>query len=808
MPVGGDVTQFQIGLMAVMGRALRSGRLPLWNDLWGYGFPGVGESQMGAFYPPHVLLYRMFPVELAYTVSLVAHTIWGALGAYWLARKVGASPWGASLGAWAWSGSGFFLIHLAHQWGYTTACWMPWAWGLGWATLRGERRGRSAWLLAAVLALQTLPGHFQIAFQTQVGLVVLGICHGFEGRADRRRGLLALLAALAAVLPLAAMQLWPTARLARLAEDQRDFEYLSGFAATPFHLIGYVAPGLFHRSQLWRPVAWDPFHTSPEEYLAYLGLVPIFLAVVAILHGRRRDPATRALTALAVVATLLSLGPYLPGFAWLIRLPGFSFFRSPARWSVASGLALAMLAAKGLDAIAIRPRPGRALARFVGLAIGVILAVLGLFELALASTDGAGMPAVARAFESARRLSPWPDDLPFRAIMEEARRARPIRGPGRDLLDDRIEMAQAREQLGPIPTAGIRLHEQRFFIYAHELSDTTLILVGLLALASVARRGKAFRTGLIVATALDLGLLGRHRLIDSGPIAPLAEQSVVLGRLANAPRGTRVVAPIGNLPMVAGAAPIEYFRTLDLPVLRELTKRAEQPPVEPRLAYGVPQALRAAGADVQIARTTGREYHKVRGVEVVDDPALAGWMWGSAWVATRPDLARFVLWRPGLPTSRAWLLPPGDLPRTESETVAVERIRRSSPLPCTTIDPENLEVTVVADRPCWVLVTQLDDGDWRAEWRGEGRSSPAPIETVFGGWQAVRLPEPGHWTLRLSYRGRAVWQGLAVSALAWACWVVFGVVLWRRRLGDEEHAKETLTPALSREERGEEEEAR
>ena len=77
------------------------------------------------------------------------------------------------------------------------------------------------------------------------------------------------------------MQLWPTARLAELAGDQRDFEYLSGFAATPFHLVNYVAPGLFHRSPIWRPLVWDPFHTMPEESLAYIGLVPLFLAVMA-----------------------------------------------------------------------------------------------------------------------------------------------------------------------------------------------------------------------------------------------------------------------------------------------------------------------------------------------------------------------------------------------------------------------------------------------------------------------------------------------------------------------------------------------
>src|SRR5689334_833834 len=65
MPVGGDVLQFSIGLMAVLGRAIRAGRLPLWNDLWGYGFPGVAESQMGVFYPPHLLLYGPLSAELA-----------------------------------------------------------------------------------------------------------------------------------------------------------------------------------------------------------------------------------------------------------------------------------------------------------------------------------------------------------------------------------------------------------------------------------------------------------------------------------------------------------------------------------------------------------------------------------------------------------------------------------------------------------------------------------------------------------------------------------------------------------------------
>ncbi len=40
---------------------------------------------MGVFYPIHVILYRFLDTETAYVASLVVHTIWGGLGAFWAA---------------------------------------------------------------------------------------------------------------------------------------------------------------------------------------------------------------------------------------------------------------------------------------------------------------------------------------------------------------------------------------------------------------------------------------------------------------------------------------------------------------------------------------------------------------------------------------------------------------------------------------------------------------------------------------------------------------------------------------------------
>ncbi len=131
---------------------------------------------------------------------------------------------------------------------------------------------------------QILPGHFQLAFITQATTCVVGLCglSAYPGPPPRWRRAARLVLAIIAVVPLGLAQLWPTAELAELAGSNIDGSYLASFASTPLHLVSYVAPGLFHESPLWRPIAWDAFHAMPEEHLATVGLVPLFLAIFAL----------------------------------------------------------------------------------------------------------------------------------------------------------------------------------------------------------------------------------------------------------------------------------------------------------------------------------------------------------------------------------------------------------------------------------------------------------------------------------------------------------------------------------------------
>ncbi len=100
---------------------------------------------------------------------------------------------------------------------------------------------------------------------------------------------------------------------------------------------------------------------------------------------------------------------------------------------------------------------------------------------------------------------------------------------------------------------------------------------------------------------------------------------------------------------------------------------------------------------------------------------------------------------------------------------SAEPLRWRSPL------PERVEVEVPDVGEGYVLLTQLDDPEWRAVWRGPSGERPATIVRLFvnesgAGWQGVRVPGPGRWTLRLVYRGRAAAEGLAVSGVAWLGW--------------------------------------
>ena len=398
------------------------------------------------------------------------------------------------------------------------------------------------------------------------------------------------------------------------------------------------------------------------------------------------------------------------------------------------------------------------------LALVWICGVVALFEVALAATEPvAGRPAwpgVAGVLDRAFRLIPWRGEPSLSRRMADARRP---------LDDPRVAVALARQGRPSNGPADRTLSRRRGKVYLQELGPTGIALALLLVASTAAGRSRrGFEAALIMVLLIEAGYWSRRRAFDLGPIRPLTEQSEVLRRLADLPRGARSIDPMRNLSMVAGVAPVSAYRTLDLPIAVGLTRLAERPA---RPIAGE-SALRAIGAGVRVfeaGEATGLEGWDR--LTVVDDPTLLGWLLGADWVRSLGERAptTFTIRSPPAEPARAWFVSAGvaDLAKVGDDPRAViSSLSNARPLAWLSRRPEDVEIRFGADGPGAVVVTQLDYPRWRATLSGRA----VPIARVFDGWQGIEVPASGSWVLHLSYDTGPDRICLAVSGVAWMAW--------------------------------------
>jgi hypothetical protein len=178
-------------------------------------------------------------------------------------------------------------------------------------------------------------------------------------------------------LGLAATQLVPLYQLGlrSLRPTLATYDYATTFAVAPPQLLTLIFPAMFNFDAERHWALW-----APHESTLYVGIAPLLLSLVAILYVRGR--AVTFFSLLALISLLLAFGDYLPikPYAVVWSLPGFSYLRAPARFSLLLSLALAVLAALGTTWLARRARyrgPSRPLVALLN-GMLVVPLVLGL----------------------------------------------------------------------------------------------------------------------------------------------------------------------------------------------------------------------------------------------------------------------------------------------------------------------------------------------------------------------------------------------------------------------------------------------
>lgn len=373
------ITQFY-GWRLTAAQSMQSGHIPLWNP---YAFaaqggtPLLANSQSAPLYPPHWILFDLFPASQiwrAFGLSVAFHLLVALGGMYRFLRSLPVGRISACLGAMVWGLSGPVVTWLALPTFLAVTCWLP---VLLWLLKTAhEKAGTKTGTLAlagagGVGGLTLLAGHLQMAFYVLLAAFLYGAFLAWQfpprhataknvGRTSWLRWISGACACFGIAFCLALPQLLPSLELSRQSHRAANggpttsayASYVAN-ALPPRNLVTLLVPDFFGHPNKNNGAYWNT--NNYAEWAVYVGVLPLILAVFALALPWKNAaafglPKERGFAVVLMgLSLLLALGtPANAVFFW--GVPGYNQTGNPARCLVLWAFAAAVLAAMGAEA--------------------------------------------------------------------------------------------------------------------------------------------------------------------------------------------------------------------------------------------------------------------------------------------------------------------------------------------------------------------------------------------------------------------------------------------------------------------------
>jgi O-antigen/teichoic acid export membrane protein len=363
-------------------QALQDGQIPLWNPYLFAGVPFLAAGQHSALCPFSVLFY-VLPITQAYGWFTVLHLFLAALFMHVFVRTLGVGRLGSTISAVTYAFCGFMIVSVDFPMVLAAVSWLPFVLTMTELMIRTQERHDAAvrsipYMLGGALALgiQFLAGHAEMSYYVVMVLAFYSACRlgilWWRTRETKRTALLGLTVASMTGLGvgLGAVQLLPFLELARLnfRQGSASYQEIIGWAYPLRQVVTFLIPDFFGNpshhgyfdliTHRWTPITQNAHGESINtifwgiknyvEAGAYVGLLPILLAAVAVF--RRRDRYVWIFAVLAVIGFALSFGIPLYSLLYYL-LPGYSQLHTPFRWVFPYSLSMAVLAGLGAEAL-------------------------------------------------------------------------------------------------------------------------------------------------------------------------------------------------------------------------------------------------------------------------------------------------------------------------------------------------------------------------------------------------------------------------------------------------------------------------
>jgi hypothetical protein len=347
-----DIAGLHYPLKVFTAETIARGQIPLWNPYAFAGYPHLAGSQVGVLYPLN-FLFLVLPTHVAMTSFIGVHCALAGVLMYILARELVGDGVAAFISALTFMFSGPVQAQIINLNFMSGGIWFPLIFFLFERSL--SRKSYSyAMLAGGIFGLQLLVANPQIVFYSAATLAACGVYCVYRtvrSSADKTWRscsvpMLSLLVLIVVGLGLSAVQIIPANELRNLSIRRGGLPYnsLVSFSLPPWQLATLLCPDFWGK-----PLTTYRGPPNFWEFYVYIGVLPLMLIPFA--WGRRADARVSFHFLVAAASLILAFGGYTPLYVLLQYVPGFSFFRAPARWLFVTAFSLSILAGFGSSAL-------------------------------------------------------------------------------------------------------------------------------------------------------------------------------------------------------------------------------------------------------------------------------------------------------------------------------------------------------------------------------------------------------------------------------------------------------------------------
>jgi len=345
-------------------RALKDGRLPLWNPHNFAGTPLLANFQSQALYPFNIF-YLLFSQSVAWTVLIALQPLLATVFTYLYMKKIKTNNQGSLLAALSYGFSGFMAVWLEYNTIGHVILWLPF---MLLAVEHMRKRISIRWLaaFAGAVVMAFTAGHPQL-FTYEILYVLLYTAFRLPRKISAY-----ITATVVLGIGICGLQLIPSLELiTHAARSPHDFShFFTDILIQPWQMLSLAFPNIFGNPATRTYWLTDTFIGK----VTTIGLIPLFFCLSSI---RRKDWYSRWYIGAMLAITLLITANPITHILYWIPIPIITS-SSPTLMSFLLSFSLAVFCGQGLDYWMSEPHSVR---KFIRRTVQIVIVFAVLFTL-------------------------------------------------------------------------------------------------------------------------------------------------------------------------------------------------------------------------------------------------------------------------------------------------------------------------------------------------------------------------------------------------------------------------------------------